>query len=235
MATQATAKAISDIQRLSKQNDLALEEIGMAHRAAQGIHQIEKLKSLKRLKNQEVAKNRGSQAYLKELKKKEEEERKKEEILKRKEEVRREEDRKSKEMISNSRRPLQVQNLNEVEKRAPPGYQPSLAKTLKVAESEEVEGKKGASKKGKSSVSKAKLMVKEGAPPRRTERNFQVRRTSSVEFQERKSKEEEKKKKRSSKESPGAPLTTPRGSGAGSEGLLPKMVRIPHISSQFSM
>lgn len=107
---QVQTAAIQKIEELTKKNDLAMAEIGMAHRAAAGLQNIEKLKSLKRLKNEEVARNRGSAAMIQQLKQKEAEKSKSMAILKRKEEVRQIENKLSKELIS--RRPLSVTNPN---------------------------------------------------------------------------------------------------------------------------
>ncbi|CAL8114088.1 unnamed protein product [Orchesella dallaii] len=133
---EAQNTAIENIRHLTTLHDLAMAEIGMAHRAAAGYQNVEKLKSLKRLKDEEVAKNRGTAAMMKLAKDNESKIASNLALLKRKEEVRKAEDKKSKEIIS--RRPLSTTNSN-LESRAkpvilgPPDYQPSLAKTLRVA------------------------------------------------------------------------------------------------------
>lgn len=109
---QVQNTAIQNIEELTRIHDLEMAEIGMAHRAAAGFQNVERLKSLKRLKNEAVAKNRGSAAIIKHVKDKEAEAAKSMALLKRKEEVRKLEDKLSKDLIS--RRPLSLSNTNPV-------------------------------------------------------------------------------------------------------------------------
>lgn len=115
LTEQARNKALQNIQILTRKNDLAIAEIGMAHRAAAGFQNLERLKSLKRLKNEEVARNRGASAMHKLVKENEARSATSLAVLQRKEAVRKAEDLKSKELISR-RPPLAFSNLSVISK-----------------------------------------------------------------------------------------------------------------------
>lgn len=110
IVAQIQEAAMKDIEQLTFLNDLAIAEIGMAHRAAAGFENVEKMRSLKHAKDIEIAKNRGTTALARQLKKKQDDKGKQMMFVKRRSEVRKTEDRLAKELIS--RKPLTVANTN---------------------------------------------------------------------------------------------------------------------------
>jgi hypothetical protein len=95
-------------------HDLALAEVGAAHRAAQQFRDADKWKELKRLQNAELANTRGKAALGKTMTERQVKVQAVEDVRKRKVQVRMEEDRKVREMIEeqkkmrNIRKPFHV-------------------------------------------------------------------------------------------------------------------------------